>query len=104
MPTLKITPRSGDQISVEAATGQTLMEVLRERGDVEALCGGQCACATCHVHIDATWMSIVGEPGETETELLGFSMEKQQNSRLSCQIHLSDAMDGLTLAIAAAEG
>jgi ferredoxin, 2Fe-2S len=104
MPKLNITTRSGNQVSVDAAAGRTLMEILRERNDVEALCGGQRACATCHVHIDAAWMEIVGEPGEEEADLLGFSMEKQPNSRLSCQIHVSDAMDGLALTIAAAEG
>ena len=104
MPKLNITTRSGDQVSVEAAAGQTLMEVLRNRGDVEALCGGQRACATCHVHIEDSWLVIVGEPGEEEADLLGFSMEKQPNSRLSCQIRLSDAMEGLALTVAAAEG
>ena len=104
MPKLNITTRSGDLVSVEAAADQTLMEVLRDRGDVEALCGGQRACATCHVHIDAAWMEIVGEPGEDEAGLLEFSMEKQPNSRLSCQILLSDAMEGLALTVAAAEG
>ena len=104
MPKLNITTRSGDQVSVEAAAGQTLMEILRDRSDVEALCGGQRACATCHVHIDAAWMEIVGKPGEDEAGLLEFSMEKQPNSRLSCQILLSDAMEGLALTVAAAEG
>jgi 2Fe-2S ferredoxin len=104
MPKINITTPDGEQVSVEAAAGQTLMEILRDHGDVEAACGGQCACATCHVHIDAAWMSLVGAPGEAESGLLEFSMEKKPNSRLSCQIRLSDAMDGLTLTIAAAEG
>jgi len=104
MPKINITTRTGDKVSVKATVGQTLMEILRDRNDVEALCGGQAACATCHVHIDDPWMAIVGEAGENEAGLLEFSMEKQPNSRLSCQIHLSDAMDGLALAVAAAEG
>jgi 2Fe-2S ferredoxin len=104
MPKINITTRTGDKVSVEATVGQTLMEILRDRNDVEALCGGQRACATCHVHIDDSWMAIVGEAGEDEAGLLEFSMEKQPNSRLSCQIHLSDAMDGLALKVAAAEG
>ncbi|MBI2800497.1 MAG: 2Fe-2S iron-sulfur cluster binding domain-containing protein [Gammaproteobacteria bacterium] len=101
---LNITNRNGELVSVVAAANQTLMEVLRNRGDVEGLCGGQRACATCHVHIDTAWMGVVGEPGEEEAALLDFSMEKQSNSRLSCQIDLLDAMDGLALTVAAAEG
>ena len=104
MPKIHITNQNGEQATVDAAAGQTLMEILRDRGDVEAACGGQCACATCHVHIGDAWMSLVGAPGEAESGLLDFSMEKMPNSRLSCQIRLSDAMDGLTLTVAAAEG
>lgn len=104
MPTLYITSRSGKTDAVEGESGQRLMNVLRERGDVEALCGGDCACATCHVHIGAPWWPAVGEPGETESALLEYSMEKQPTSRLSCQVSLSDAMDGMTLTVAAAEG
>ena len=104
MPKINITTRTGAKVSVEATVGQTLMEILRNRNDVEALCGGQAACATCHVHIDESWMAIVGAAGEDEAGLLEFSMERQPNSRLSCQIHLSDAMDGLSLTVAAAEG
>ena len=104
MPKINITTRTGNKVAVDAAAGQTLMEILRDRNDVEALCGGQRACATCHVHIDESWMAIVGAAGEDEAGLLEFSMERQPNSRLSCQIHLSDAMDGLSLTVAAAEG
>lgn len=104
MPKIHITTRGGARVSVDAASGQTLMEILRSRGDTEAACGGQRACATCHVHIDDAWMAIVGEPEAEEAGLLEFSMEKKPNSRLSCQIHLSDALDGLALTVAAAEG
>jgi 2Fe-2S ferredoxin len=71
---------------------------------VEASCGGQCACATCHVFIDEAWMSHVGSASETELDLLDSSIERQPNSRLSCQILLSAELDGLSVTVAPPEG
>ncbi len=62
MPDITITTRRGAVLALSAHNGRTLMEVLREHGEVEAACGGQCVCATCHVHVDAAWMDVVGAP------------------------------------------
>lgn len=104
MPTIHVTNRNGENYVIDTASGQSLMEALQERGDVEALCGGNCACATCHVHIDDAWCERVGAPTEDELALLEYSMERRPNSRLSCQIRIVDALDGLRLSIARAEG
>lgn len=104
MPRLNITTRTGICIPVDAETDRSVMEVLRDHGEVEAACGGECVCATCHVHVDSAWLEVVGSASELETALLDCSMERQPNSRLSCQIRLTEAMDGLSLTVAAAEG
>lgn len=104
MPDISITRRSGIVLALRADAGRTLMEVLRDQGEVEAACGGQCVCATCHVHIDPTWMATVGLPAGIEVDLLDCSMERLPNSRLSCQITLTDALDGLAVTVAQAEG
>lgn len=104
MPQIHVTNRAGKTYTVEAASGQPLMEVLRERGDVEALCGGNAACATCHVHIDEAWAARVGPATPDERVLLDYSLEKRSTSRLSCQVQVDDALDGLVLRVAPAEG
>lgn len=101
---IRVTNRAGQEDEVEAEDGHPLMEALRARGDVEALCGGSCACATCHVHIDEAWCERVGEAGPDEMILLDYSMEKRPTSRLSCQVNVTEALDGLKLSIAQSEG
>jgi 2Fe-2S ferredoxin len=80
------------------------MDLLRDRGAVEAACGGQCVCATCHVHVAPEWMAAVGEATGVEQELLDCSLERRPNSRLSCQILITEALDGLRFTVAPAEG
>lgn len=104
MPNITITTRRGAVLALAVGNGQTLMEVLREHGEVEAACGGQCVCATCHVHVDPAWIDVVGAPAGIEVDLLDSSMERQANSRLSCQITLCAALDGLAVTVAPAEG
>jgi 2Fe-2S ferredoxin len=101
---LNITTREGTCVPIVADAGRSVMEVLRDRGEVEAACGGECVCATCHVHVDLDWIGVVGDAGELESALLDCSMERRPNSRLSCQIRLTNDMDGLALSVAAAEG
>ena len=60
-----------------------------------AECGGCCACATCHIYVDPDWLDAVGPPDDLEAELLEFANEPKDNSRLSCQVEVSDALDGL---------
>jgi len=81
---------------------QTLMQVARNndvRG-IAADCGGACACATCHVFVDPTWMPIVGRPSAVEEDMLSLSTEPAETSRLSCQIELRDTFDGLRVTVA----
>lgn len=101
---LVLTDLSGTAIEIEGENGSTLMEVLRLRGVVEASCGGQCACATCHVFIDEEWFSLTGIASETEIDLLDSSIERRPNSRLSCQIALSNELDGMSVTVAPPEG
>jgi 2Fe-2S ferredoxin len=99
---LIVVNREGAEAAVEVQPGRSLMETLRDAGyeEVLALCGGCCSCATCHVQVDEAWMVAVGEPGEFEGDLLGFSDHRQPTSRLSCQIQLHEGLDGLKVVIA----
>ena len=65
---------------------------------IEAECGGACACATCHVYVDEKWREVVGGPSPMEEDMLDFGFDVRPNSRLSCQIKVSDELDGLVVA------
>ncbi len=84
---------------VEAETGSTVMEnaIKNSIPGIEAECGGACACATCHVYVDEGWTEIVGKPSPMEEDMLDFGFDVKANSRLSCQIKVSDELDGLIL-------
>ncbi|MEE9434392.1 MAG: 2Fe-2S iron-sulfur cluster-binding protein [Sphingorhabdus sp.] len=103
MPKVTVITREGDASEIEAETGLTLMEVIRDNGfdDLLALCGGCCSCATCHVHVDPAYAEKVSKMGEDEDDLLESSDHRDEHSRLSCQIEVTDAIDGLTVTIAA---
>jgi 2Fe-2S ferredoxin len=87
----------GESRTVEAETGSTVMENAIKNGipGIEAECGGACACATCHIYIDEAWAEIVGPPSPMEEDMLDFGFDVKPNSRLSCQIKVSDQLDGL---------
>lgn len=83
--------------------GTTLMVAARDAGVAGILgdCGGGCACATCHVYVDAQWEAIVGKPDDIEFGTLDMVSDVQRsNSRLSCQIMLRDELDGLRVTVA----
>lgn len=102
MPTIHVTTRSGEQRSVQATPGRSLMEKLRDGGidDILALCGGNCSCATCHVHVARDWLDKLPPMSADEDDLLDSSDAREDNSRLSCQIPVTDALDGLALTVA----
>ena len=102
MPSLTIVTRDGSERIVEARTGWTVMENIRDNGfdELLALCGGCCSCATCHVHLDEEWFAKVGPRKPDEDDLLDTSDHKIAYSRLSCQIEFSEALDGLRVRIA----
>jgi ferredoxin, 2Fe-2S len=102
MPQLVIIDRAGNEKSVDAGAGLTVMEAIRDNGidELLALCGGCCSCATCHVHVDADWLGKLPAMSEDENDLLESSDHRNEASRLSCQIQLTDALDGLKVTIA----
>ena len=87
----------GTEIVIEAKNGETVMEtaVKNTVPGIDADCGGACACATCHVYVDEAFLDKVGTAEEMETSMLDFAEGVQPNSRLSCQIIVSDELDGL---------
>ena len=89
----------GDSQVVEIDDGISVMEgaVMSGVDGIDADCGGQLSCATCHVHVDAEWLSRVAPPGDDEDDLLGFAVGRDERSRLSCQITMSPELDGLVL-------
>jgi len=89
----------GTRREVSAPVGITLMEAARQHGvaGVVAQCGGACACATCHVYVEGDWQAAVGARTETEETMLSFAAATHDNSRLCCQIIVSDALDGLVV-------
>ena len=92
----------GRQITAEVPIGRNLMEaaVANNVPDVIGECGGCLSCATCHVYVDPDWFAKTGGPGEMESEMLEFTLvEKRENSRLSCQIESSPALEGLVLRV-----
>ncbi len=106
MAEIFVTKRDGSLHRLdEPATGQPLMEVLRDNDmDVEALCGGCCSCATCHVFIDPEWMAKLAERSEDERDLVSETESYDEGrSRLSCQIPFTDELTGLKLTVAPAD-
>jgi 2Fe-2S ferredoxin len=89
----------GTAREVEANPGSTVMEVAIKNGipGIEAECGGACACATCHVYVDEAWQNIVGPPTAMEEDMLDFAYDVRPTSRLSCQIKVTDQLDGVVL-------
>ncbi|WP_415178250.1 2Fe-2S iron-sulfur cluster-binding protein [Parasphingorhabdus sp.] len=102
MPTIHVTGRDGEEKAVSVDSGISVMEAIRDNGfdELLALCGGCCSCATCHVHVDPDWKAKLPEMSEDEDDLLESSDHRDEFSRLSCQIELSDDLDGLKVRIA----
>lgn len=89
------------EFSITAENGTTLMEnaIRNSVPGIEAECGGACACATCHVYVDDEWTEKVGQPDAMEEDMLDFAYEMKSSSRLSCQVTVSDDLDGLVVHI-----
>lgn len=99
---LTITDRSGVARTIDAAEGLTMMEAIRDAGfdELMALCGGCCSCATCHIIVEQDNCAALPHMSDDEDDLLDSSDHRTAASRLSCQIPLSPAMDGLSVRIA----
>ncbi len=105
MPKLTIVTRSGAETHVIVETGQTLMDAIHSAGIKEllAICGGMCSCSTCHVHIDPAFAPRLAPMREEEEDMLASSDYRTAELRLSCQIPVTDALDGMRLTIAPKE-
>ncbi|BBZ10027.1 2Fe-2S iron-sulfur cluster-binding protein [Mycobacterium branderi] len=90
---------NGTEHAIDVKAGLSVMEgaVLHNLPGIDAECGGACSCATCHVFVDDAWLAKTGERTAMEESLLEFAEGVEPNSRLSCQIEVSDALDGLVL-------
>ncbi|RME66883.1 MAG: 2Fe-2S ferredoxin [Alphaproteobacteria bacterium] len=97
---------TGERRHVEARGGMSVMEAAVNNGvdGIEAECGGACACATCHVFVDDAWADRLAPPEAMEAEMLGAVAGRTARSRLSCQIAVSDALDGLVLYLPETQG
>ena len=93
--------RDGNKHELEGDPNSTLMEILRDADlDIEAACGGCCACATCHVYINDQCLEKISPKDDDEESMLDQAFDVKNTSRLSCQISLSDELDGIELEIA----
>ena len=99
MTKLTIVAFDGTRFDIDAVEGSTVMEnaVRNSVPGIEAECGGACACATCHVYVEEAWREKVGAPTPMEEDMLDFGFDVRPNSRLSCQIKVSDDLDGLVV-------
>jgi 2Fe-2S ferredoxin len=106
MAKLTYIAHDGTQFDVEAENGSTVMEnaIRNAVPGIEAECGGACACATCHVYVDEAWTAEVGEPEAMEEDMLDFAYDVRPNSRLSCQIKVREALDGLVVRVPERQG
>ena len=90
---------NGSEHPVDVDNGISVMEAAVNNGipGIDADCGGSCSCATCHVFVDPAWLDKVGPPNGNEDAMLGVSNDRRDNSRLACQIKVSDELDGLVV-------
>ena len=102
MPTLKVTDTTGDTVAIDAHNGLSLMEILRNSGyPIAGACNGSTACATCHVVIDDDWAAKLPSLSNDEEDRLDSVVNLQKNSRLGCQIEMTDTLPGMALTIPA---
>lgn len=97
MPKITYISPEGTRYDVDAEVGTTVMEnaVKNLVPGIEAECGGACSCATCHVYVDEAWVEATGQPAPMEEDMLDFAADPRATSRLSCQIKVSEELDGL---------
>lgn len=102
MPTIYATDRDGREHEIAADVGLSVMLNLRDGGglDIASICGGTCSCGTCHVYVEDGWLAKLPRQAPDELEVLEASFHLRDNSRLSCQIPFTDALDGLRVTLA----
>jgi len=99
MPTITIIEHNGQDHTIEVQSGVSLMESVLANSvpGIDADCGGACACGTCHCFIAEDWSELAGNADPMEESMLGMRPDRTEASRLSCQIQVSDAMDGMVI-------
>ena len=96
-----VTDQDGQEHVLDAIEGWRVMEIIRDHGlPIKAECGGACACATCHVYVDEEWLDKLVEMNEEEEEMLDEAFDVEDNSRLSCQLIMSEELNGLKVKLA----
>lgn len=104
MSLVRVRDRDGVEHETDAQAGLTLMEILRDLDvGIAALCGGMCSCATCHIHVDPAWADKLPAANPDEKELVSELEHVKPESRLSCQLRLTDELAGLTVTVAPEE-
>jgi 2Fe-2S ferredoxin len=106
MPKITYIEHDGAVHTVEAEVGSTVMETALKHGvtGIVAECGGSCTCATCMVYVDEAWMAKLGQRADEEEDQLDTAFDVRANSRLSCQIKVSEELDGLVVRTPAYQG
>ncbi len=99
MPILTFIEHDGTSHAVEAEVGQSIMQAALNAmvPGIQADCGGACSCATCHAFLEDDWMNAVPAAEDSELDMLEFAAERQETSRLTCQLTVQDSMDGMVL-------
>ena len=101
MGIIKVKDREGEVHELKAEIGSTIMEIIRDAGlDIEAACGGCCACATCHIYVMNDKIEKLIAKDDDEESMLDQAFDVKKNSRLGCQIEYSDEMDGMEIILA----
>ena len=105
MPNITYIEHDGTAHTVEVPVGQSVMEgaINNAVPGIDADCGGSCACATCHVYVDAAWASLTGTRNDMEASMISFANAVEPNSRLGCQIPITAALDGLVVRMPAGQ-
>ena len=101
MAKIKYIEHSGTEHEIDVPNGLTVMEgaIKNKVPGIDADCGGACACATCHVYVDESWVAKLPQKEDGEEDMLDFAFEVKESSRLSCQITVDDTLDGLVVSI-----
>ena len=99
MPRIKYISSDGVENELDVENGKSVMQGALDNmlDGIEAECGGFCSCATCHCYVDEDWLDKLSEPSEAEKEMLEFTFDPMPNSRLSCQITVTEELNGLVV-------
>ena len=102
MPKIIYQAQDGTRQEVEVENGYSVMEgaINNNIDGIVAECGGACACATCHSYVDEAWIEKLNEMDDMEDSMLDAAFDRKANSRLTCQIEVSDKLDGLVIHVA----